>query len=351
MGKKIARIILTLFGAVLIYSILTAVMPLIIGFTDISIEPLTYLAVMVSGSLLGGLILYFLSPGIIRVSLSVVSAVEVQFQRIPIYDIIVGSLGLVIGLIIANLFGFALYGMPIIGDYLPVAANVGLGYLGLSLSLKKRDEIAAVLGLSGKQSKATRQYKVLDTSAIIDGRVADLARTGFLEGVLVVPSFILEELRHIADSTDALRRNRGRRGLDVLNSIQREDDVRVEIMERDFDDILEVDSKLVKLAQLMQAKIITTDYNLNKVCELQGVPVLNINDLANAIKPVVLPGEEMHIQIMREGKESGQGVAYLDDGTMIVVDQGRRHIGDQVAVVVTSVLQTSAGRMIFARVR
>ena len=353
MGRKVARMMFTLLGAVLVYSLLTALVPFASQLVDVQVDTLTYLIILVCGSVLGGLILYFLSPGIIKISVAFVGAVEGQFQRIPVSDIMVGGLGLVIGLIIANLFGFALYGMPIIGDYLPVVANIGLGYLGLNIALKKREEIAAVLGLPGKQGRVGKNfkdiYKILDTSAIIDGRVADLSRTGFLEGVLVVPSFVLEELRHIADSADVLRRNRGRRGLDVLNAIQRENDLKVEIMERDFDDIVEVDSKLVRLAQVMQAKILTTDYNLNKVCELQGVPVLNINDLANAIKPVVLPGEEMQIQIMREGKESGQGVAYLDDGTMIVVDQGRRHIGEMVAVVVTSVLQTSAGRMIFAR--
>ena len=353
MHKKIARFIIAAFGAVLMYSLLTALVPFITQLVEVSVDPMTYLIIVIAGAVLGGLILYFLSPGIITVSLSLVGVIEGQFQRIPMSDIMIGGLGLVIGLIIANLFGFAFYGLPIIGDYLPVVANIGLGYLGLNIALKKREEIATVLGIPGKHSAGNKQnkdvYKILDTSAIIDGRVADLSRTGFLEGVLVVPSFVLEELRHIADSADVLRRNRGRRGLDVLNAIQREDEVKVEIVEKDFDDIVEVDSKLVRLAQFMHAKILTTDYNLNKVCELQGVPVLNINDLANAIKPVVLPGEEMEIQIMREGKESGQGVAYLDDGTMIVVDQGRRHIGEMVAVVVTSVLQTSAGRMIFAR--
>ncbi len=199
--------------------------------------------------------------------------------------------------------------------------------------------------------KGKQTYKLLDTSAIIDGRILDISRTGFLEGVLVVPSFVLEELRHVADSADVLRRNRGRRGLDVLHNIQKESALRVEIMNRDFDDVAEVDSKLVRLAQQLGAKIITTDYNLNKVCEVQGVPVLNINELANAVKPMVLPGEEMSVQVMREGKELGQGVAYLDDGTMIVIEQGRRHIGELVAVIVTSALQTSAGRMIFARLK
>jgi uncharacterized protein YacL len=223
------------------------------------------------------------------------------------------------------------------------------------VAIKKREELGTILSFPSRSSKSSKKdkevYKVLDTSVIIDGRIADVTKAGFLEGVLVVPNFVLEELRHIADSADAMRRNRGRRGLDVLNQIQKQLGMNVQIVDRDFEDVLEVDSKLIKLAQTVNGKILTTDYNLNKVCELQGVPVLNINELANAVKPVVLPGEEMVIQVMKEGKEANQGVAYLDDGTMIVVDNGRRHIGETLAVIVTSVLQTSAGRMIFARVR
>lgn len=357
MGRKIARVLITLFGGVVMYSVFTATIPLLNEVTTWYIETLNQLVLTISGAVLGGLIFYFLSPVIIRISIRVATAVEGQFQKIPAHDILIGTVGLVVGLIVANLIGFALYGIPIIGDYLPIVSNAVVGYLGLSIALKKRDEISATLGLgsarsAGRGGRVSQDlYKILDTSAIIDGRVADLSRTGFLEGVLVVPSFVLEELRHISDSSDLMRRNRGRRGLDILNAIQQEEEVRVEIVERDFDDLSEVDSKLVRLAQLMHGKIITTDYNLNKVSELQGVPVLNINELANAIKPVVLPGEEMTVQIMREGKEMGQGVAYLDDGTMIVVDQGKKRIGESVGVVVTSVLQTSAGRMIFARVR
>lgn len=192
--------------------------------------------------------------------------------------------------------------------------------------------------------------KVLDTSVIIDGRIFDLCQTGFIEGTLIIPAFVLQELRHIADSSDNLKRNRGRRGLDILNKIQKElKEVDVQVTEKDFPQIAEVDSKLLKLAQELNGKVITNDYNLNKVAEFQGVPVLNINELANAIKPVVLPGEEMRIQIVKDGKESGQGVAYLDDGTMIVVEGGRKFIGETKDVVVTSVLQTAAGRMIFAK--
>jgi len=193
------------------------------------------------------------------------------------------------------------------------------------------------------------EHKILDTSVIIDGRIADICKTGFIEGTLVIPEFVLEELQHIADSSDLLKRNRGRRGLDILNKIQKELDVRVLIYEEAVEEAGEVDSKLVKLAKAMRGKVVTNDFNLNKVCELQGVSVLNINDLANAVKPVVLPGEEIVVQVIKDGKEHGQGVAYLDDGTMIVVEGGRDYIGTTMEVLVTSVLQTSAGRMIFAK--
>lgn len=191
--------------------------------------------------------------------------------------------------------------------------------------------------------------KLLDTSVIIDGRIADICQTAFLEGTLIIPMFVLEELQHIADSSDALKRNRGRRGLDVLNRLQKEIDVDVEMYDGDFEEIQEVDSKLVKLAKVMDGIVVTNDFNLNKVCEFQNVPVLNINDLANAVKPVVLPGEELVVQVIKDGKEQNQGVAYLDDGTMIVVEEGRNYIHQTIDVLITSVLQTSAGRMIFAK--
>jgi len=355
MGRKIARVILSLTGAVLAYSLSSAVLPLIEREASVEFAFFAQLGIHIAGAVIFGIIFYFLSPRMISLGLFVAGLVEAQFQRMPIQVIVVGSLGLVVGLLIANLLTGILVLVPLVGVYLRVAAYLVLGYLGLAIAYKKSDEIASLIGPGSRQAKLTNaqseHHKILDTSVIIDGRILDICRTGFLEGVLIVPSFVLEELRHIADSADALRRNRGRRGLDVLNSIQKESGVKVEIVSRDFDDVTEVDSKLVRLAQAMRAKILTNDYNLNKVCEVQGVAVLNINELANAVKPVVLPGEEMSIQIMREGKESGQGVAYLDDGTMIVVEQGRRFIGESVNVVVTSVLQTAAGRMIFARMR
>ena len=203
----------------------------------------------------------------------------------------------------------------------------------------------------GKAKEGIARPKLLDTSVIIDGRIADICATGIIEGTLVVPKFVLTELQHIADSPDSLKRNRGRRGLDILKYIQESGFVPVVIQDKDYPDIAEVDAKLIRLAYELGGVVVTNDYNLNKVAGVQNVPVLNINELANAIKPLALPGEEMVAAIVKEGKEAGQGVAYLDDGTMIVVEAGKRYLGETVTVLVTSVLQTSAGRMIFAKVK
>ncbi|HWI54279.1 MAG TPA: PIN/TRAM domain-containing protein, partial [Desulfobacteria bacterium] len=262
---------------------------------------------------------------------------------------------LILGLIIATLLGSAISWLGVIGGILQTVITIMLGYLGLSVGTKRKEELLSFIPRFGKdkptrtEARQSQLYKILDTSVIIDGRVADICKSGFIEGTLIIPSFVLEELRHIADSSDLLKRNRGRRGLDILNKIRKELDVMVQISEQDFEDIAEVDSKLVKLAQILNGVILTNDYNLNKVAELQEVKVLNINELANAVKPVVLPGEEMTVQVIKDGKEAGQGVAYLDDGTMIVVDGGRKFIGLTISVTVTSVLQTAAGRMIFAK--
>jgi uncharacterized protein YacL len=222
-------------------------------------------------------------------------------------------------------------------------------YLGVLIAIRGKDEFNLVI----PYIKLTRQDEreeiiILDTSVIIDGRIADICKTKFIEGKLIVPRFVLRELQQIADSADPLRRNRGRRGLDILNRIQKSDNIYVKIHEGDYPEIKEVDAKLVKMAKVLQAKIFTNDYNLNKIAELQGITVLNINELANALKPVVLPGETMTVKLVKEGKEFSQGVGYLDDGTMVVVDHARHLIGKSVNVVVSSVLQTAAGKMIFA---
>ena len=225
------------------------------------------------------------------------------------------------------------------------------GYIGIKIGLKKGEEFSfAALKGTSKFALATENPKILDTSVIIDGRVADICETGFIEGTFIIPQFILHELQHVADSADPIKRTRGKRGLEILHRIQKQVDVDVKIVEQDFPRIKEVDAKLVELAKKMGAKIITNDSNLNKVAELQGVDVLNINQLTNALKPIVLPGEDMSVKVIKEGKEPGQGVAYLDDGTMVVIENGLKYMGKNIDVMVTQILQTTAGRMIFARI-
>lgn len=273
--------------------------------------------------------------------------------KTPANELLSGLIGLVIGWLFGLVISIPLLRIPVVGVYAPIVFGLILGYLGLVVGLRKREDFLHVFVRSQGQVRrnggAEASAKILDTSVIIDGRISDITRSGFLEGDLIVPGFVLEELQHIADSSDVLKRNRGRRGLDILNKIQKEPYSTVRILEQDFEDISEVDTKLVRLAKELGGKVVTNDYNLNKVCELHGVPVLNINELANSVKPVVLPGEELQVNVIKDGKEQGQGVAYLDDGTMIVVDGGRRYIGQTIGVLVTSVLQTAAGRMIFAK--
>jgi uncharacterized protein YacL len=315
-------------------------------------------------AILGALILFIMTFWLVDYIVGLIHWIEESLVKAPVTDILFGSLGLIFGLIVAFLVVMPLkaFQFQVLNTVLPIFLTVLLGYLGFQVGFKKRHELMNLFSLSNRMAKKKgsdeesenskgRALKILDTSVIIDGRIADICQTGFLEGTIVIPRFVLEELQHIADSSDVLKRNRGRRGLDILNRIQKELDIKVEIYEGDFDDIQEVDSKLVKLAKLISGVVVTNDFNLNKVCELQNVPVLNINDLANAVKPVVLPGEELNVHVIKDGKEHNQGVAYLDDGTMIVVEDGRDYIGKRVDVMVTSVLQTSAGRMIFAKLK
>ncbi len=311
----------------------------------------------VGSGVIFGVIGFILAPWMMNLSWKVTRWFEARLHKIPTNDLVGGAIGLIIGLLISTLFSSVLSQVPIVGPFLSILLSLFLGYLGISLGTKRKDDIFSVFNVfprfgkdkGNKTEPKGSSYKVLDTSVIIDGRIADIIKSGFIEGTLLIPGFVLEELRHIADSSDLLKRNRGRRGLDILNKISKELDIKVEIYERDFEDIAEVDSKLVRLAQVLGAQVLTNDYNLNKVAELQGVKVLNINELANAVKPVVLPGEEMIVQVIKDGKEVGQGVAYLDDGTMIVVDGGKKFIGQTIGILVTSVLQTAAGRMIFAK--
>ncbi len=289
-------------------------------------------------------------------------------SRIPTSDIIVMITGIGIGLILANLIGSPFSHLPIIGPYIPIIFSLILSVVGAKVALAKHNDIVGFFTrMSGWRSGVKipdvhadikngpigdRLYssnKLLDTSVIIDGRVMDIMAAGFLDGKVVVPNFVLEELQKLSDSSDSLKRAKGRRGLDLVQDLQHSYGNQVLIVDNDFDDLAEVDAKLVRLAKQSDASIITNDFNLNKVAEIQGVKVLNINELANAIKPVVISGEEMNVYLVKEGKEPGQAIAYLDDGTMIVVENGRRYVGTSIEIVVTSVLQTAAGRMIFAR--
>ena len=281
---------------------------------------------------------------------------EDRLRRASLKNLLGSFIGLILGVILANLisnifspflFNEQQMALPVMGLLYGVC-----GYTGLRIGLKKGAEFHLPgLNPMGKNLPRDGIAKILDTSVIIDGRIADISETGFMEGPLLIPQFVLGELQHIADSHDPLKRTRGKRGLEILHHIQKQVNVDVRIVDTDYPSVKEVDAKLIELAKEVGGKIITNDSNLNKVAGLQGIEVLNINALANSLKPVVLPGEDMNAKIVKEGKEMGQGVAYLDDGTMIVVDNGRRQIGKNVDVTVTSVLQTPAGRMIFARLK
>ena len=307
-----------------------------------------------------GLIFYIIfSSFITEKIMNKMSLAEERLTKMNFKELMISIFGIFIGLVIANLIGIALTGLGPLGTGITILLNIILGFLGLRVARKKKDEInvssiSETLSSKSKNNDKKNIYagkpKILDTSVIIDGRILDLLHTGFIEGKIIIPNFVLDELRHIADSADSLKRNRGRRGLDILNEIQKQLDVPVEIVDFNTKDALEVDIKLLKMAEKIDAFVMTNDFNLNKVAEFQGVKVLNINELANAIKPVVLPGEEMVVTVIKAGKENGQGIAYLNDGTMIVVEGGHKHIGETMTVAVTSVLQTAAGRMIFTKI-
>jgi uncharacterized protein YacL len=328
------------------------------------------LAFVVAGAIVGGAVIPFLItvPG---------RRASIFISQMPGATLVAGLVGLVVGLIVASLVSipfYAMSGAP--GLAVPVAISLALGWGGLWLGVQRERDIRAiipgldvespavvplsekdmpVLGLETAATPSGRTQRnntiLVDTSAIIDGRIADLTVTGFLNGSLVVPRFVLDELRHIADSSDSLRRNRGRRGLEVLGRLRKDASVPLQVLDVGVDAGIEVDARLVELARGMKGAILTTDYNLNRVAEIQGVKVLNVNELANAVKSIVLPGETLRVDIVQEGKEAGQGVAYLDDGTMVVVENGRRYINSSHEVQVTRVLQTAAGRIIFAQPR
>lgn len=318
-------------------------------------------------TLLGALIGYLLTPWLV---IAPAKAARNALRAVPIADLVVGTFGLAVGLLIAALISFPVSQLPPpFGSILPLIALIVIGYLGTAVAVLRQQDLVTFFRFqheatmpAGEMSKPSSQQRIggshhsrlaqpqllLDTSVIIDGRIADIAETGFIPGELVVPRFVLNELQYIADSSDTLRRNRGRRGLEILDRLQNSDEIAIHFIDQDPQDASQVDDKLISLGLALGAAILTNDYNLNRVASLQGVKVLNINELANAVKAILLPGEELPLHIIQEGKESGQGVGFLDDGTMVVVENGRRYLNQEVLVQVTKVLQTNAGRLIFA---
>ncbi|MBQ9319892.1 MAG: PIN/TRAM domain-containing protein [Acidaminococcaceae bacterium] len=320
---------------------------------------------------------WVITPFIIKYLLKYSELVASVLAKAPSADIIVSLIGVLIGLILANLIGAPFSRLPIFGSYIPIVLSIVLALTGAKVALHKSKDILGLFyrsRIAGKNVPPVNEVtdteivqdavvdtvsvpgelaasnKLLDTSVIIDGRIVDILKTGFLEGNLIVPHFVLDELQRLSDSSDSLKRAKGRRGLDLIHALQKEFYHVIIVKDLEYDMIPDVDGKLIALAKDTDSIIVTNDFNLNKVASIQGIRILNINDLANAVKPVVIPGEEMTAYLLREGKESGQAVAYLQDGTMIVVEGGRKYIGNKIRVAVTSVLQTSAGRMIFARV-
>lgn len=329
----VARVLLVVFSASIGY---------VVGNTFGSAQPWHSLI----GMLIGGVFAF------------VVIAVEYVIKKFSFEGLIAPTVGVILGMVTASfIVGWLDLILPRtfiifqqVKPFTTIALMLFLGYIGFAVGIKLKGDLrmlpAPTFGRGGMEAP-----KVLDTSVIIDGRIADICKLGFVEGTLVIPRFVLNELQNIADSTEPLRRTRGRRGLDILNEIQKQLSIDVRISEVDFPDVREVDSKLVRLAKQLSAKIVTNDFNLNKVAQFQGIEVLNVNDLANALKPIVLPDEDFIIKIIKEGKEPGQGVGYLDDGTMVVVENGSRLVGKEVKVTVASVLQTSAGQMIFTKIK
>ena len=359
MLKKIVKLISSIMGIAIGYIVGKVLITLgIRQGIRVFVEPLYTGLILLIVILIFAIIFYFLSSFIYKGIIAIIDGFERNIQKLTVTEFLFGTLGLLVGLVFATLIGVPIYRIHfVIGPILFILIDLIGALVGIKIFIKRKDDILNLLtsikknGIRDKKNKHNEKIcpKILDTSVIIDGRIFDICQTGFVEGPLVIPGFVLNELRHISDSADGLKRNRGRRGLDILNKIQKELSIETQIYEEDFPEIAEVDAKLLKLAQVLNGKVVTNDFNLNKVAEFQGVPVLNINELANAIKPVLLPGEEMKVVVMKDGKEASQGIAYLDDGTMIVVEGGRKFISEEIMVVVTSVLQTAAGRMIFAK--
>ena len=361
--KRVFEILITLIGLVLGIVVLN-----VFNAASLLIQPsgIIFIIANVIAGLVGGIIFYLLFASFADKFMTGISNIEGQMSDIPASKLIVGTIGAILGILIATLISRPLTSLqlPYVGNSIFVLLSIllylGLGFLGWRVAAKNSDDFVNLFKTSKEnkdlkstfkldRSKNPASPKVLDTSVIIDGRIVDIIETDFIEGELIISEFVLEELQHIADSPDDLKRERGRRGLDIVNAIKKSDKINLKITDQDYPEIKEVDSKLLKLAMDLGAKVFTNDYNLNKVADVQGIPVLNINDLANALKPVVIPGERMRIDVIKEGKGKNQGVGYLDDGTMVVVEDGDKFIDQTINAVVTSVLQTSAGRMIFVR--
>jgi len=344
---RIIRIAGAVLGAVVGIQLVDEIVQLSVGLRPFRVP------LLVSGFLLGALLASLLAVWFWTWFERVMGWVLGRLSHFSLRDVVLGAGGLAGGLVLAFLIGFPLSRIPGIGTYLALAAALFFGYLGFHLALQRREEVAGSLPKldrsgRGEPGKGRSIPKVLDTSVIIDGRVADVVKSGFLEGPLILPRSVLGELQRIADSSDTLRRNRGRRGLDILQRLQKELQA-VQIMDDQEATGADVDGGLVALARDLNGWIVTNDFNLNKVAELQGIRVLNINELSQSLRPVVLPGEELSVYLVKDGKEAGQAIGYLEDGTMVVVEGGKKFIGETPDVVVTSVLQTVAGRMIFGK--
>ena len=365
--KRIIQLVITLIGAALGIVILNVVNA---ASSFIDSSGIIFIIANIIAGLIGGIIFYFISTSFVDKFLVNFSNIEGQISEIPAGNLIVGTVGAIIGILIATLITRPLTSLqlPYVGNsifvLLSILLYIGLGFLGWRVATKNSDDFVNLFKSNNKDNKENKDLKatfkldrsknpaspkILDTSVIIDGRIVDIIQTDFIEGELIISEFVLEELQHIADSPDDLKRERGRRGLDIVSEIKKSDKINLKITDQDYPNIKEVDSKLLKLALDLGGKVFTNDYNLNKVADVQGIPVLNINDLANALKPVVIPGEHMRIDVIKEGKGKNQGVGYLDDGTMVVVEDGDKYIDQTINAIVTSVLQTSAGRMIFVR--
>ena len=362
--KRIIKLVFILIGAVLgivVFGITNAAF----GFVPNSGK--LFLWANAISSVVFAIIFYFATDPISKKAATSLRVFEKKISKLPAANLVIGVVGIILGFLIATLVSTPLtkLSLPFMGNsffvLLSILLYIGFGYLGWKLAFKNADDLIALFTRSREDNKTeksetffdrtnlTASPKVLDTSVIIDGRILDIINTDFLEGELIVTEFVLEELQHIADSPDDLKRERGRRGLDVINQIKESDKIKLTVLDKDYKNIKEVDAKLLKLAMDLGAKVFTNDYNLNKVADVQGIPILNINDLANSLKPVVIPGERMEVDVIKKGKGKNQGVGYLEDGTMVVVEDGQDLIDQTIKAKVTSVLQTSAGRMIFVR--